>query len=35
MKKKIMYDDEQDIILAYRLLSESKKSEIKELIKKG
>jgi len=30
-----MYDDEQDIILAHRLLSESKKSEIKELIKKG
>ena len=28
-------DDEQDIILAYRLLSASKKSEIKELIKKG
>ena len=28
-------DDEQDIILAYRLLSTSRKSEIKNLMKKG
>lgn len=28
-------DDEQDVILAYRLLSTSRKSEIKSLMKKG